>query len=97
MDKQSEPQAESGAVSLTDSQWSEARRRAAIIGPLAASDSVSEWAAEEAGRRLGLTGRTVYALLRTWRKSGGNVPFWLQLPIAAAGANSASNRRKLPS
>jgi putative transposase len=74
MNKQSEPLAESGAVSLTDSQWSEARRRAAIIGPLAASDSVSEWAAEEAGRRLGLTGRTVYALLRTWRKSGGSVP-----------------------
>ena len=74
MHNQSELVAESGTVSLTDDRWSEARRRAAIIGPLADLSSVSQQAAEEAGRNLGLTARTVYTLLRAWRRSGGSVP-----------------------
>lgn len=74
MHNQSELVAESGTVSLTDDRWSEARRRAAIIGPLADLSSVSQQAAEEAGHNLGLTARTVYTLLRAWRRSGGSVP-----------------------
>ncbi len=62
---------ERGTLSLPDAAWAEAQRRAAVVGPLAAQDAVSTAAACNAGRALGLSKRTIYALLRRWRQSGG--------------------------
>lgn len=64
---------ETGTLSLTEAQWAEARRRAAIIGPLADSGTVSQLAADRAGQQLELTGRSVYSLVEIWRRTGGNV------------------------
>src|SRR5262245_19838883 len=66
--------ADLGPLTLNDAQWREARRRAEVIGPLADSPAVTEQAAEDAGRALGLTKRTVYTLVRAWRRSGGSIP-----------------------
>lgn len=74
MDTQPEVLAESGAVTLPDTRWAEARRRAAIIGPLADSPNVSRHEADAAALALGLTERTVYRLIRAWRRTGGKVP-----------------------
>ena len=65
---------ENGALTLGDTKWQEARRRALIIGPLADASIVSQRAAENAAKQLGLSARTVYTLVRTWRLSGGSVP-----------------------
>lgn len=62
---------ERGTLSLSDAAWTEAQRRAVVIGPLAAQDAVPAAAARDAGRALGLSRRTIYALLRRWRQSGG--------------------------
>ncbi len=64
---------ECGTLGLSDAAWAEARRRAAVIAPLAARDAVPAPAARDAGRALGLSERTIYALLRVWRRSGGLV------------------------
>ncbi|GAC1488154.1 MAG: DDE-type integrase/transposase/recombinase [Acetobacteraceae bacterium] len=63
--------AERGTLSIPEAAWREAQRRAAVIGPLAAREAVSAAAARDAGQALGLSERTVYALLRRWRQSGG--------------------------
>jgi putative transposase len=64
---------ERGTLGLSDAAWAEARRRASVIAPLAARDGVSAPTARAAGRALGLSERTIYALLRRWRRSGGLV------------------------
>ncbi len=63
--------AESGTLTLPESLWTEAKRRAAVIAPLATADVVPAAAARAAGETLGLSERTVYALLRRHRHSGG--------------------------
>jgi putative transposase len=67
------PVAERGVLSLSDTAWEEARRRAAVIGPLAAMGSVSHRAADAAGEQLGLSRRQVYALVGRWRQGSGLV------------------------
>jgi len=62
---------ERGTLGLSDTAWAEARRRAAVIAPLAAREGVPASAARDAGRTLGLSERTIYALLRRWRRAGG--------------------------
>jgi putative transposase len=64
---------EHDTLGFSDVAWAEARRRAAVIAPLAARDAVPAVAAREAGRALGLSERTIYALLRRWHQSGGLV------------------------
>jgi len=83
MNTPSELLPENGAVTLADAKWQEARRRAEIIGPLADAPSAPRCAAEEAGRKLGLSVRTVYTLVRAWRLSGGSVP--ALVPIKPSG------------
>ena len=83
MNNRNESLTENGAVTLTDHQWQEARRRAAIIRPLAAASSISQRAAEEAGRKLSLSARTIYTLVRAWRLSEGSVP--VLVPIKPSG------------
>ena len=65
--------AESGAVGLSDQAWSEARRRAEVIGPLGEMPQVPDDIVGEAAEKLGLSKRMVYYLLRRWRQSGGSV------------------------
>jgi putative transposase len=58
-------------VSMSD--WKEARRRAAVIGPLAARPSVSHQAADAAGERLDPRRRQICALVERWRQGSGLV------------------------
>lgn len=62
---------EQGVLVLAESVWTEAKRRAAVIAPLAAADLVPAVAARAAGQALGLSERTVYALVGRYRRSGG--------------------------
>lgn len=71
---------DSGTLTLPEAAWAEAQRRAAVIGPLAAQDAVSAAAARDAGQALRLSERTVYALLRRWRRSGGLAASLTPLP-----------------
>jgi putative transposase len=71
-----------GTSGLSDARWAEAQRRAAVIAPLAALESVSVSAACEAGRTLGLSERTIYGLLRLWQRSGGLVTSLAPRPSA---------------
>src|SRR4051812_19801582 len=64
---------ERGTLGLPDSAWAEAQRRAAVIAPLVALDAVPAARARAAGQALRLSERTIYALLRRWRQSGGLV------------------------
>jgi putative transposase len=64
---------ERGTLGLPESAWTEAQRRAAVIAPLVALDAVPAARARAAGQALGLSERTIYALLRRWRHSGGLV------------------------
>ena len=68
-----------------------AQRRAALIGPLAAQDAVSVAAAFDAGRVLGLSERTIYALPRRWRQSGG-----LAVSLAPRPSPGGRDRGRLP-
>jgi putative transposase len=63
--------AESGTLTLPEPLWAEAKRRAAVIAPLAAADLVPAAMARAAGETLGLSERMVYALVRRYRGSGG--------------------------
>lgn len=62
---------ESGTLTLPEPLWAEAKRRVAIIAPLAVADLVPAALARAAGETLGLSERMVYALLRRYRRSGG--------------------------
>ena len=62
---------ERGAFTLPERAWAVAKRRAAVIVPLADSDVVSSQAARVAGEELGCSERTVYALVLRYRRSGG--------------------------
>ena len=73
MEPDSQHIAERGVVTLPDDIWEKARRRADIIGPLAALASVGHHTADEAAQTLGLSRRQVYALIRRARLGSGLV------------------------
>ncbi len=60
-----------GTLTLLGKTWKEARRRVAIIGPLAKKEKISTSTALEAREKLGLSARTIYTLIRRYRNSGG--------------------------
>lgn len=62
---------EHGVLGLSDAAWAEAKRRAAVIGPLAEQLEAPAYLARQAGADLGFTERTVYSLIRRYRQSGG--------------------------
>lgn len=64
---------ESGIISLSDKQWTEARKRAEIISVIAKYDNVSNAIAGEAASRLNLSTRTIYRLIRKWRDSDRSI------------------------
>jgi len=82
---------ERGVVSLSDEAWEEARRRAAVIGPLAALGAVSHRAADEAAKQLGLSRRQIYALVKRWRDGSG-----LVTDLAVGQSDGGRGRGRLP-
>ena len=86
-----QPVAERGVLSLSDKAWEEARRRAAVVGPLAAAGSVPHGAADAAGARLGLSRRQVYVLVKRWRQGSGLVTY-----LAAGRSDGGRGGGRLP-
>jgi len=64
---------ESGAIRLSDAIWAKARYRAEVISEIAEKEVISTAVAAEAARKLDLSERTVYSLVRRWRESGGSI------------------------
>lgn len=62
---------ERGTVRLSEAAWQEARRREAAIRPLAAMAVVPAALADAAAMSLGLSQRSIYAMVRRYRVSGG--------------------------
>ncbi len=54
---------ELGVLTLSESDWTEAKHRGSVIGPLAELSTVGRVAAEEAAAKLGISTRMVYALV----------------------------------
>src|ERR1700740_2810683 len=71
---------ESGTIGLSEASWAEARRRAAVIRPLAEGSTLSANVAADAGRILGLSERTVYTLVKRWRETDGAIPALIAAP-----------------
>ena len=71
---------ESGAIGLSEAAWAEARRRAAVIRPLAEAHTVPASIAAEAGRALNLSERTIYVLVKRWRETNGSIPSLITAP-----------------
>jgi len=62
---------EHGLLTLTDSEWSLAKKRSEVIAPLAQVVVVGLAAAEEAAGILGVSTRQVYRLIRRYRMGSG--------------------------
>ncbi len=82
---------ESGALTVSDNAWKEARRRSSIIGPLADLDIVSTAMAAEAGQKLGLSERTVYTLIYRFRESGKSL-----ISLAPIRSHGGRGGKRLP-
>ncbi|MGW9567013.1 DNA-binding domain-containing protein [Prescottella equi] len=79
---------ESGVWAASDSDWSVARERFAVIAPLAAADVVGAVAASEAAARLGISRRHVYTLIDRCRRGSGVVSDLL--PGSSSGGRGRS-------
>lgn len=64
---------ERGLLSMSEESWQEARRRAAVVGPLAALESVTHRAADSAGQQLRLPRRQVDVVVKRHRQGSGLV------------------------
>lgn len=64
---------ELGLLTLPENEWTKAKHRADVIGPLAKSSPVGRIAAEEAAAELGISIRRVYDLVKRCRASNGLV------------------------
>jgi putative transposase len=58
---------------MSDSEWDEAVRQAAVIAPLAALDVVGQGAVNDAAALLGVSRRQVYVLIDRYRRGTGRV------------------------
>ena len=58
-------------ATIADADWTEAKRREAIIRPLAQQANCSRAQADVAAQILGLSARRIYMLIRDYRHSGG--------------------------
>jgi putative transposase len=81
------PVVELGVMSMSD----EARRRAAVIGPLAAKRSISHHAADVAADQLGLGRRQLYVLVERWRQGSR-----LVTDLAVGHSDGGRGRGRLP-
>ncbi len=80
---------ERGLLTLSEKAWSEAKRRGLIIAPLAEGDVVSATAARAAGAELGLSERSIYNLVKRYRRSGGLLAALARFPRPADVASPA--------
>ncbi len=80
---------ERGMATLPDEVWELARRRTAIIGPLAELEVVGHEAADTAAQELGLSRRQVYVLIRRARHGTGLVT---DLVPGRSGGGKGKNR-----
>jgi putative transposase len=58
-------------LSLPENVWAETKRRAEVIAPLAGHGRVDRGAAADAAKRLGISSRQVYSLIRRYRAGNG--------------------------
>jgi hypothetical protein len=84
---------ESGTLTQADAAWEEARRRAALIGPLAAKEKTPASLAAKAGEQLGLSERTIYTLIRRYKASGGSLLSLVPSPPARRTRRQSSAYR----
>jgi putative transposase len=64
---------ENGIVTLTEEEWTKAKQRNDVIGPLAKLSMVSRIELEEAAAQLGISKRQVYRLITQYRAGSGLV------------------------
>jgi len=81
---------ESGILRLSDAIWAKARYRAKIIAPIADKDIVSKVLAIEAAKKLNVSERTIYNLVRQWRESGGSIT-----SLVSKGSNGGKGGSRL--
>ena len=60
-------------MQISEADWAEAKRRAQILGPLAALDVCPLAVAQNAAAELSCSARHIYTLLRVYRASGGTL------------------------
>jgi putative transposase len=60
-------------MQIAEADWTEAKRRAQILAPLATLDTCPRSVAQQAAAAVGCSVRHVYTLLRTYRASGGTL------------------------
>lgn len=62
---------EDGLLTLSEEAWAKAKRRAAVIMPLASQENVTLLEAETAAKKLGVSSRLVYELIARCRSGEG--------------------------
>lgn len=82
---------EHGLLTLSDEVWEQARLRAQVIAPLAASSTVGHQAADAASEQLGLSRRQVYVLVRQYRQGSG-----LVTDLAPGQSSGGKGKGRLP-
>jgi putative transposase len=82
---------ESGVVTLPEAAWREARRRAEVIVPLAASARLGQAAVDRAATALGLSRRQVYTWVRRYRQGEG-----LLTDLVPRRSGGGRHRSRLP-
>jgi putative transposase len=85
------PITERGVATLSAAAWNVARRRAEIIGALAALEEVSHQAADAAAQTLDLSRRQIYALICRFRQGAGFVT-----DMARGRSGGGKGRGRLP-
>lgn len=82
---------EPGVATLSEAAWTLARRKAEIIQPLAALDTVGHQAADDAAEALGVSRRQIYKLIRRARHGTG-----LVTDLAPGLSSGGKGKRRLP-
>ena len=90
MEPESTKFTEQGVLTLSPEHWELARKRASIIGPLAALETVGHQSADEAAQELGISRRQVYVLIQRFRQGTG-----LVTDLAPAHTSGGKGKRRL--
>ncbi|MEP9389907.1 Mu transposase C-terminal domain-containing protein [Mesorhizobium sp. KR9-304] len=91
MEEDPDPIAERGTLGLSEEARQEAQRRYPVIAPLAAQELVSAIDARAAADLLGISSRTIYALIARFRASGG-----LMSSLAPGKPSGGRGRSRMP-